>query len=206
MASSATASRVHRRATNSIFVVRSIAFSPKEALQEHVVDMSWNGFLATMDVSCWTFIRMAHLAEPLMRKGGTLFTMTYYDSRMVVKNCNIMAVAKAALECAVRYIASLLMPMTRLSAESMRRVVGSKFIFRVHAGRRHIRCRSLAGRRQVPLAALTQNYTDCRCAWKRARGGLVAGFGPPRTSRLPASRSAFGGGAAAATILSEGGS
>jgi enoyl-[acyl-carrier protein] reductase I len=34
-----------------------------------------------MDVSCWTFIRMAHLAEPLMRKGGTLFTMTYYGSR-----------------------------------------------------------------------------------------------------------------------------
>ena len=59
-----------------------------------------------MDVSCWTFIRMAHLAEPLMRKGGTLFTMSYYGSQMVVKNYNIMGVAKAALECAVRYIAA----------------------------------------------------------------------------------------------------
>jgi enoyl-[acyl-carrier protein] reductase I len=39
-----------------------------------------------MEVSCWTFIRMAHLAEPLMRKGGTLFTMTYYGGQMVVKN------------------------------------------------------------------------------------------------------------------------
>ena len=92
------------------FVVHSIAFSPKDALQGRVVDVSREGFLATMDVSCWTFIRMAHLAEPLMRKGGTLFTMTYYGSQMVVKNYNIMGVAKAALECAVRYMAAELGP------------------------------------------------------------------------------------------------
>jgi enoyl-[acyl-carrier protein] reductase I len=92
------------------FVVHSIAFSPKDALQGRVTDVSREGFLATMDVSCWTFIRMAHLAEPLMRKGGTLFTMSYYGSQMVVKNYNIMGVAKAALECAVRYIAAELGP------------------------------------------------------------------------------------------------
>ena len=92
------------------FVVHSIAFSPKEALQGRVVDVSRDGFAATMDVSCWTFIRMARLAEPLMRKGGTLFTMSYYGSQMVVKNYNIMGVAKAALECAVRYIAAELGP------------------------------------------------------------------------------------------------
>lgn len=63
-----------------------------------------------MDVSCWTFIRMAHLAEPLMHKGGTLFTMSYYGSQMVVKNYNIMGVAKAALEYAVRYLAAELRP------------------------------------------------------------------------------------------------
>jgi enoyl-[acyl-carrier protein] reductase I len=56
------------------FLVHSIAFSPKSALQGRVVDVDRDGFLTTMDVSCWTFIRMAHLAEPLMRKGGTLFT------------------------------------------------------------------------------------------------------------------------------------
>ena len=85
------------------FVVHSIAFSPKDALQGRVVDVSREGFLTTMEVSCWTFIRMAHLAEPLMRKGGTLFTMTYYGSQMVVKNYNVMGVAKAALESAVLY-------------------------------------------------------------------------------------------------------
>ena len=92
------------------FVVHSIAFSPKDALHGRVVDVPRDGFLTTMDVSCWTFIRMAHLAEPLMRKGGTLFTMTYYGSQMVVKNYNIMGVAKAALEAAVRYIAAELGP------------------------------------------------------------------------------------------------
>jgi enoyl-[acyl-carrier protein] reductase I len=92
------------------FVVHSIAFSPKDALQGRVVDVSRDGFDKTMEVSCWTFIRMAHLAEPLMRKGGSLFTMTYYGSQMVVKNYNIMGVAKAALECAVRYIAAELGP------------------------------------------------------------------------------------------------
>ena len=92
------------------FLVHSIAFSPKEALHGRVVDVDRDGFLATMDVSCWSFIRMAHLAEPLMKNGGTLFTMTYYGSQMVVENYNIMGVAKAALECAVRYIAAELGP------------------------------------------------------------------------------------------------
>ena len=51
-------------------------------------------------------MRMAHLAEPLMKNGGSMFTMTYYGSQMVVQNYNVMGVAKAALEAAVRYIAA----------------------------------------------------------------------------------------------------
>jgi len=92
------------------FLVHSIAFSPKETLQGRVVDVDREGFLTTMDVSCWTFLRMAHLAEPLMHKGGSLFTMTYYGSQRVVKNYNIMGVAKAALESSVRYLAAELGP------------------------------------------------------------------------------------------------
>jgi len=92
------------------FVVHSIAFSPKDTLQGRVVDVPRDGFLTTMEVSCWSFIRLAHLAEPLMSKGGTLFTMTYYGSQMVVENYNIMGVAKAALESAVRYMAAELGP------------------------------------------------------------------------------------------------
>jgi enoyl-[acyl-carrier protein] reductase I len=92
------------------FLIHSIAFSPKDTLCGRVVDVPQDGFLTTMDVSCWSFIRMAHLAEPLMTRGGTLFTMTYYGSQMVVENYNIMGVAKAALECSVRYLAAELGP------------------------------------------------------------------------------------------------
>src|ERR1700756_435872 len=92
------------------FLVHSIAFSPKEALQGRVVDVGRDGFLHTLDISCWSFIRMAHLAEPLMKDGGTLFTMSYYGSQMVVENYNIMGVAKAALEASVRYLAAELGP------------------------------------------------------------------------------------------------
>ena len=92
------------------FLVHSIAFSTKDALGGRVTDVAREGFQVTMDVSVWSFIRMAHLAEPLMKKGGTLFTMTYYGSQSVVENYNIMGVAKAALESAVRYIAAELGP------------------------------------------------------------------------------------------------
>lgn len=92
------------------FVIHSIAFAPKETLHGRVADASRDGFLKTMEVSCWSFLRMAHLAEPLMKNGGTLFTMTYYGSQMVVENYNIMGIAKAALESATRYLAAELGP------------------------------------------------------------------------------------------------
>jgi enoyl-[acyl-carrier protein] reductase I len=92
------------------FLIHSIAFSPRDTLAGRVTDAPREGFLTTMDISCWSFIRMAHLAEPLMKNGGTLFTMTYYGSQKVVENYNIMGVAKAALESAVRYMAAELGP------------------------------------------------------------------------------------------------
>lgn len=92
------------------FLIHSIAFSTREALGGRVTDVLRAGFQVTMDVSVWSFLRMAHLAEPLMKNGGTLFTMTYYGSQSVVENYNIMGVAKAALESAVRYVAAELGP------------------------------------------------------------------------------------------------
>jgi enoyl-[acyl-carrier protein] reductase I len=102
--------RIQREWGRLDILVHSIAFSPKEALCGRVVDVPHDGFLTTMDVSCWSFIRMAHLAEPLMTHGGSIFTMSYYGSQLVVENYNIMGVAKAALESAVRYIAAELGP------------------------------------------------------------------------------------------------
>lgn len=92
------------------FLLHSIAFAPREDLHGRVVDCSREGFLTAMEVSCWSFIRMARLAESLMRNGGALFTMTYYGSQMVVENYNMMGPVKAALEASVRYLAAELGP------------------------------------------------------------------------------------------------
>jgi len=90
--------------------LHSLAFAPKADLQGRVVDCSKKGFLLAMEISCWSFIRMAKLAEPLMKEGGTLYTMTYYGSQMVVENYNMMGPVKAALESATRYLAAELGP------------------------------------------------------------------------------------------------
>jgi enoyl-[acyl-carrier protein] reductase I len=90
--------------------LHSIAFAPKQDLQGRVVDCSKEGFLLAMEISCWSFIRMAKLAEPLMKRGGALFTMTYYGSQMVVAHYNLMGPVKAALESATRYLAAELGP------------------------------------------------------------------------------------------------
>ncbi len=88
------------------FALHAIAFAPKEDLHGRLADCSRDGFLLAMDVSCHSFIRMAHLAEPLMRNGGALFTMSYYGAEKVIEHYNVMGPVKAALESAVRYLAS----------------------------------------------------------------------------------------------------
>lgn len=91
-------------------LLHSIAYAPKEDLQGRVVDCSKSGFLLAMDLSCWSFMRMTKLAEPLMKNGGVAFTMTYYGSQMVVEHYNMMGPVKAALESATRYMAAELGP------------------------------------------------------------------------------------------------
>ncbi len=92
------------------FVLHSIAFAPREDLHGRVVDASAAGFAQAMDVSCHSFLRMAKLAEPLMREGGTLLTVSFYGSSRVVEHYNLMGPVKAALESAVRYVAAELGP------------------------------------------------------------------------------------------------
>ena len=87
------------------FLLHSIAFAPKADLHGRVVDSSLEGFLQAMDISCHSFIRMARLAEPLMKDGGSLMTMSYLGGQEVVPNYGIMGPVKAALESTVRYLA-----------------------------------------------------------------------------------------------------
>jgi enoyl-[acyl-carrier protein] reductase I len=92
------------------FVIHSIAFAPREDLHGRVVDCSAAGFGQAMQVSCWSFLRMAKLAEPLMTDGGVLVTMSYYGAEKAVGNYNIMGPVKAALEASVRAMAAELGP------------------------------------------------------------------------------------------------
>lgn len=88
------------------FVLHSIAFAPKDDLQGRLVDCSREGFGMAMEVSCHSFIRMARLAEPLMKDGGCLQTVTFFGSERVVEHYNMMGPVKAALESSVRYLAA----------------------------------------------------------------------------------------------------
>jgi enoyl-[acyl-carrier protein] reductase I len=92
------------------FVIHSIAFAPRADLHGRVIDCSAEGFAQAMRVSCWSFLRMAKLAEPIMAPGGVLVTMSYYGADKVVANYNIMGPVKAALEASVRYAAAELGP------------------------------------------------------------------------------------------------
>ncbi len=87
------------------FVIHSIAFAPREDLHGRIIDCSREGFLQAMQISCHSFLEMAHQAEPLMRAGGALISMSYHGADKVVQHYNMMGPVKAALEASVRYLA-----------------------------------------------------------------------------------------------------
>jgi len=92
------------------FVLHSIAFAPAADLHGRLADSSREGFMRAMDISCHSFARMARLAEPLMKDGGTLLTMSYLGAAEVIDNYGLMGPVKAALESSVRYLAAEMGP------------------------------------------------------------------------------------------------
>ncbi|MEL7202616.1 MAG: enoyl-ACP reductase FabI [Pseudomonadota bacterium] len=92
------------------FLVHSIAFCPREDLHGRVVDCSQAGFGLAMDISVHSLIRLTQRAEPLMKDGGTILTVSYHGAERVVENYNIMGPVKAALEATARYMATELGP------------------------------------------------------------------------------------------------
>jgi enoyl-[acyl-carrier protein] reductase I len=91
-------------------LVHSVAWAPKEDLQGPLLDCSADGFAKAIDISCHSFIRMARLAAPLMKDGGTMLAMSYHGAQKVVPNYNVMGPVKAALEASCRYLAYELGP------------------------------------------------------------------------------------------------
>jgi len=93
-------------------LVHSLAYAEKEDLNRSFVDISRRGFGIALEISAYSLIPIARGAKPLMEKagGGSIMTLTYNAVERVVPSYNVMAVAKAALECEVRYLAAELGP------------------------------------------------------------------------------------------------
>lgn len=92
------------------FVLHAVAFAPREDLHGRVVDSSRAGFVRAMDISCHSLLRMARLAEPLMKDGGSIVTLSYLGAEEVIPGYGLMGPVKAALEASVRYLAAELGP------------------------------------------------------------------------------------------------
>lgn len=88
------------------FLVHSIAFAPKEALEGEFVTTTRDAFRTALEISAFSLTQVALAAAPLMTEGGSIVTMSYYGAEKVVSNYNVMGVAKAALEASVRYLAA----------------------------------------------------------------------------------------------------
>ncbi len=92
-------------------LVHSLAFAKKEELKGEFVETSRDGFKLALDVSAYSLVALAKRAQMLMEgRGGKIITMSYYGSEKVIKNYNVMGVAKAALEASTRYLAADLGP------------------------------------------------------------------------------------------------
>jgi len=86
-------------------LVHSVAFAPAAELEGEFINTTREGFRIAHDVSVYSLVAVSRAAAPLMEDGGSIITMTYYGAEKVVPHYNVMGVAKAALECAVRYLA-----------------------------------------------------------------------------------------------------
>ena len=91
-------------------LVHALAFARREDLEGGFVDTSRDGFALALDISAYSLVALAREARPLLRRGSSIITLTYYGSDKVVANYNVMGVAKAALEASVRYLAADLGP------------------------------------------------------------------------------------------------
>ena len=110
-------------------LVHAIAYSDKAELDGRFVDTTRANFLNSLDISCYSLVDLTRRAAPLMAAGGSVMTLTYLGAQRVTPHYNVMGVAKAALESAVRYLANDLGPqgirVNAISPGPMRTLAGA---------------------------------------------------------------------------------
>src|SRR2546429_2558946 len=92
------------------FLIHSIAFAPREALEGEYLKTDREAFLQALEISAYSLTQLARAAAPLMTEGGSIVTMSFHGAEKVYQGYNVMGVAKAALESSVRYLAADLGP------------------------------------------------------------------------------------------------
>jgi enoyl-[acyl-carrier protein] reductase I len=90
---------------NFDILVHSVAFANRDDLKGRYVDTSREGFHLALDISAYSLVALCKAFDPLLNDNGSVMAMTYYGAEKVITNYNVMGVAKAALECSVRYLA-----------------------------------------------------------------------------------------------------
>src|SRR5262249_47838413 len=93
------------------FLIHSIAFAPREALEGDYLKTDRDAFMTALEISAYSLTQLARAAVPLMTEGGSIVTMTFHGAEKVYQGYNVMGVAKAALESSVRYLAADLGPL-----------------------------------------------------------------------------------------------
>ena len=128
---------INKDVGNLDFVVHALAYSDKEELKGKYVETSRQNFLSTLDISTYSFTRVAKSTSKIMKNGGSLLTLTYVGSNKTTPNYNVMGVAKAALETSVKYLSVDLgknnIRVNAISAGPMKTIAGAAI-----SGARHV--------------------------------------------------------------------
>ena len=128
---------INKDVGNLDFVVHALAYSDKEELKGKYIETSRKNFLSTLDISTYSFTRVAKSTSEIMPNGGSLLTLTYVGSNKTTPNYNAMGVAKAALETSVKYLSADLgkynIRVNAISAGPMKTLAGAAI-----SGARHV--------------------------------------------------------------------
>ena len=155
-------------------LVHAIAYSDKAELDGRFLDTSRANFLNSLDISCYSLVDLTRRAAPLMTAGGSVLTLTYLGAQRVTPHYNVMGVAKAALESAVRYLANDLGPegirVNAISAGPMRTLAGA----------------AIAGARKVYKA--TELNAPCAPTPPWRRWAAPPSTSPPTSAPAPPAR------------------
>ncbi|HVS69900.1 MAG TPA: enoyl-ACP reductase [Phycisphaerae bacterium] len=87
-------------------LIHSLAFAPADALHNPFLQTTREQWKTALDISAYSLLAMARAAQPIMNANGSVITMSYLGAEKFIPMYNVMAVAKAALECTVRYLAA----------------------------------------------------------------------------------------------------